>query len=480
MASEKIINYVNGRSCAILGLGVSNLPIAEQLHSAGVKFFVYDKNAPSAIGERAERLAAEGVTFFDEKDTFENVLGDIIFRSPGIRPDRKGILAAVSRGAEIVSEIELFLQLSAADTFAVTGSDGKTTSTTLTGKFLEAHAKKLDGSRAYVGGNIGTPLLPICDEIGEADFVALELSSFQLMSVKRAPRRVAITNVSPNHLDWHTDMNEYIIAKTNIIGELTERLVTNAEYPVTLDIAKKYKDISELYLFSSVKASFEEFESALGFAPTLAFFEKDGYIVSSDGCNEEKLLDISLINLPGRHNLENFMTAIALTYGVSDNDDYAEVAKSFFGVEHRLEFVREIDGVRFYNSSIDSSPSRTAAALSAMKGKSLVVICGGYDKKIPYAPLGEAICMHGGIKALITTGATSEKIRDAVRDYAAQNGVSAPRIIEAETFEGAVQMAALIAKSGDNVLLSPASASFDRFKNFMERGNLFKSLVNNI
>ena len=480
MASEKIINYVNGRSCAILGLGVSNLPIAEQLYDAGVKLYVYDKNTPEKIGERAVRLAEKGVLFLGEEYTHTELSGELIFRSPGVRPDRKGIADAIARGAEVVSEIELFLRLTDADIFAVTGSDGKTTSTTLTGKFLESHAKKLKNSKAYVGGNIGTPLLPICDEICAADLVALELSSFQLMSVKRAPRRVAITNVSPNHLDWHTDMNEYISAKTNIIGEETERLVTNAEYPVTLDIAKKYKDIKELYLFSSSKKSFEEFESALGFAPTLVFFDKDGYIVSSDGYKEERLLDVSLINLPGKHNLENFMTAIALTYGVADTDDFAEVAKSFFGVEHRLEFVREISGVRFYNSSIDSSPSRTAAALSAMKGKSLVIICGGYDKKIPYAPLGEAICRHGDVKALITTGATADKIRDAVKDYAEQNGVSAPRIIESETFEGAVQMAALLAKSGDTVLLSPASASFDRFKNFMERGDLFKALVNNL
>jgi len=478
--TNKIIDYVGGRSCAILGLGVSNLPVAEMLHNAGAKLFVYDKNHPQNIGERAVKLADEGVLFFDEKETFENVSGEVVFRSPGIRPDRKGITAAVSRGAEVVGETELFLALTDADTFAVTGSDGKTTSTTLTGKLLEAHTKKCADSKVYVGGNIGTPLLPICDEIGGNDYAVLELSSFQLMSVKRAPRRVAITNVSPNHLDWHTDMEEYISAKTNIIGHNTERLVTNAECSTTLEIAKKYKNIKELYLFSSVKQSFEEFESALGFAPTLVFFVKDGHIVCDDGHRRTNLLDVELINLPGKHNIENYMTAIALTYGVSDVEDYAEVAKSFFGVEHRLELVREIGGVKFYNSSIDSSPTRTAAALSAMKGESLVLICGGYDKNLDYAPLGDVICNHGGIRALVVTGATAEKIKTAVRVYAEQRGVSAPRIIEAETFLGAVNMAALMAKSGDCVLLSPASASFDSFKNFMERGNTFKAIVNSL
>lgn len=474
MTSEKIINYVGGRSCAILGLGVSNLPVAEILHSAGIKLFIYDKNPPSALGERALKLSGEGVEFFDEKDTYSSILGELILRSPGIRPDRKGIVDAISRGAEVVGEIELFSYLTDADVLAITGSDGKTTSTTLTGKFLEAQARRRIGSRAYVGGNIGTPLLPICDEITERDFAALELSSFQLMSVKRAPSRAAITNVSPNHLDWHTDMNEYIEAKTNIIGENTERFVTNAECPATLEIARAFKDkVRELYLFSSKKQSFEEIEAAAGFAPTLALFERDGYIVSSDGKSETRLLDTSLINLPGRHNIENFMTAIGLTLGVADTDDYSEVAKSFFGVEHRLELVRELDGVKFYNSSIDSSPSRTAAALSAMAGKSLVLICGGYDKNLDYAPLGEAICSHGGVKTLILTGATSGKIKRAVEDRAPRG----LKLIEADTFDGAVLKAAQAAQSGDCVLLSPASASFDSFKNFMERGNRFKTIV---
>lgn len=480
MASDKIIRYANGRSCAILGLGVSNLPVAEQLCDAGIKLYVYDKNTPEKIGERAVRLAERGVLFFDEEYTHTELSGELIFRAPGIRPDRKGITDAIAHGAEVVGETELFLSLTDADTFAVTGSDGKTTSTTLTGKFLDAHANKCEATKVYVGGNIGTPLLPICDDISDRDFAVLELSSFQLMSVRRAPRRVAITNVSPNHLDWHIDMNEYISAKTNIIGDNTERLVTNAECATTLDIAKKYRNIKELYLFSSAKQSFEEFENALGFAPTLVFFVKDGYIVCDGGQGETRLLALSLINLPGKHNIENYMTAMALTFGVADTDDYAEVAKEFYGVEHRLELVREKNGVRFYNSSIDSSPSRTAAALSAMADKSLVLICGGYDKNLDYAPLGEAICTHGGIRSLIVTGATAEKIKNAVRAYAEQNCIAAPRIIEADTFSGAVNMAALLAKSGDCVLLSPASASFDSFKNFMERGNRFKELVNKI
>ena len=474
MASEKIINYVGGRSCAILGLGVSNLPVAELLHSAGIKLFIYDKNPPSVLGERAVKLADGGVEFFDEKETFEKISGELILRSPGIRPDRKGISDAISRGAEVIGETELFSYLTDADVFAITGSDGKTTSTTLTGKFLESQASRRTSSRAYVGGNIGTPLLPVCDCITDRDFAVLELSSFQLMSVKRSPRRAAITNVSPNHLDWHTDMNEYIEAKTNIIGDNTERLVTNAEYPTTLEIAERFKDkVRELYLFSSKKKSFEEIEAAAGFAPTLALFERDGYIVSSDGKSETRLLDTSLINLPGRHNIENFMTAIGLTLGVADTDDYAEVAKSFFGVEHRLELVRETGGVKFYNSSIDSSPSRTAAALSAMAGKSLVLICGGYDKNLDYAPLGEAICRHGGVKTLILTGATANKIKRAVEECAP----CGLKLIEADTFDSAVYEAARLAQIGDCVLLSPASASFDSFKNFMERGNRFKTIV---
>ncbi len=475
-----IKKYINGRSCGILGLGVSNLPLAKYLCENGIRLTVYDKSEASALGEEAAKLKDEGVKFKVSDKEFSDIEEDVIFRSPGIRPDREGIKTAVRGGAELTSETELFLELTPARTFGITGSDGKTTSTTLTGKFLDAQCKRQKNANTYVGGNIGTPLLTECPHMKKEDNAVLELSSFQLMTMRHGTEHAAITNISPNHLDWHGDMGEYTAAKCNIIGTATRRLVTNAECPATLEIAKKYAGVSdmEMFLFSSRRASFEEFAAVLPERKITAIYVKDGYIVADDGKEAHRVLEASRINVPGKHNVENFMTAIGLTYGCVDMDIYAEVAEGFFGVEHRLEFVRNICGVSYYNSSIDSSPSRTAAALSAMQGRSLVLICGGYDKKIPYAPLAEAICNHGGVRSLVLTGDTGMKIMEEMKNYTSRHGVGSNiDMVYVGDFGDAVRAASEAAREGDAVVLSPASASFDSFKNFAERGNTFKELV---
>ena len=467
MKNVGLLEFINGRKCAVLGMGVSNLPLVEQLCEWGVEVTVYDKKDASELGEAAVRLSERGVKFAVADGDFSGIEGELIFRSPGIRPDKKGIVEALGRGAELTSEIELVLALAPTPTYAVTGSDGKTTTTTLTGKFLQAGSE----GKVYVGGNIGTPLLCLCEEMKKEDKTVLELSSFQLMSCGVSPQRVAITNVSPNHLDWHTDMDEYVRAKKNIVGERTKRLVTNADCPATLDLARTLQ-VPELYLFSSKKTADEVF--ALCRECDVAVTLDKNNITVSDKNGSRAVLSVDDINVPGMHNVENFMTAIGLTLGDVSAESYRRVAKDFFGVEHRLEFVRELDGVKYYNSSIDSSPTRTAAALSAMTGKSLVIICGGYDKNLDYAPLGEAICRHGGIRAVILTGATAEKIGKAVEGYSAEH----PTLIYEKDFFGAVNTAKNTARAGDCVVLTPASASFDAFKNFDERGKTFKRIVN--
>jgi len=411
-------------------------------------------------------------------NSFLDVEGELIFRSPGIRPDR---ITTASESAEITSEMELFLRLTPAKTFAVTGSDGKTTSTTLTGLFLAEEGKRTGKGNTFVGGNIGTPLLTKCGEMTAADNAVLELSSFQLMGICNTPMFAAITNVSPNHLDWHVDMDEYVSAKKNIIGKNTKRLVTNADCERTFQIAKEYatREDLEIVLFSSQKHSFEEiFEGFPRHEKARAFFTDGGYICVADKNGIVSLLTTEKIKVPGRHNVENFMTAMALTYGEVDPSVYASVAESFFGVEHRLELVRELDGVAYYNSSIDSSPTRTAAALSAMAGRSIVLICGGYDKKIPYVPLASAIVEHGGVHTVSLTGATGKKIGEEIEKYRAATGKGENITIAYNAdFGDAVRFARGCANGGDAVLLSPASASFDAFKNFAERGATFKRLV---
>lgn len=479
MNNEQLFSYIHGRSCGILGLGVSNLPLAEQLSAAGIALTVYDKKSPEELGDGAVRLQQRGVRFVWGDDCFSSFGEELLFRSPGIRPDLPGLLAAVQNGSELCSEIDLFLQLTDATTFAVTGSDGKTTSTTLTYRFLEAEAARRGVGTVAVGGNIGTPLLDRLSQITARDSAVMELSSFQLMTVRRAPRYAAITNLSPNHLDWHRDMAEYLAAKCKIIGDDTARLVTNADCPDTAALAQRILQTPAdrrpaVYLFSSRQSSFSQlFPNGAG-ADDRAIYEKNGMILLSDGASELPMLATSHIHVPGRHNVENFMTAIGLTVGSVDPAVYERVADDFFGVAHRLEWVRCFRGVDYYNSSIDSSPTRTAAALSALGERQIVAICGGYDKKIPFAPLADALCQRA--QAVVLTGATAEKIFAALRSCPAYR-VGKPAVAFAPTLEEAVSVAASLAPDGGCVLLSPACASFDAFRNFAERGDRFRAIV---
>jgi len=465
---QKLIDAIDGRACAVLGLGVSNLPLTRLLLSLGVakSITVYDKKGIDELGEDALALADAGVRFVKG---FDCICADVIFRSPGIRPDTEGIRKAVESGAVLTSEMETFLCLTPARTFAITGSDGKTTSTTLTGKFLEKEFT------TFVGGNIGTPLLDRCAEMTENCCAVLELSSFQLMTLSDAPENAAITNLSPNHLDWHVDLDEYARAKHNIVGDRTKRVVLNADSAHTFQFGKELlaKGGKEIIFFSSSAKGYSD----ISLKGAKLLFLRDGKIVISDGCEESALLDVSLIRIPGMHNVENYMAAIGLTYGHVDISVYSDVAKEFCGVEHRLELVRTKDGVDFYNSSIDSSPTRTAAALSALDGRDVVVICGGYDKNLSYAPLAHSLCKSA--RAVVLTGATAHKIKAAL-DESPDYDSEKLCVVMAESFEDAVSKAAALGRNGGCVVLSPASASFDRFKNFMERGRYFKELVNKL
>ncbi len=469
--NNSVIRRISAGKVAVCGIGISNLPLIDFLLGLGADITARDKKNREQLGGDAEALEKRGVRLVLGEGYLAGLDEDVIFRTPGLRPDKPELAEAVKRGAILTSEMELFMELTPARVIGVTGSDGKTTTTTLTYKMLEAELARTGKGRVFVGGNIGSPLLPLVGEMTPDDFAVVELSSFQLYTMKLSPERSAITNITPNHLDWHTDMAEYTAAKMNICTHPgAKRLTVNAENPVTYRIG--CESPLEVTFFSSAKESYNEIvpEGKYG---ARAVFQRGGAIFISDGKTEEELLRTSDILLPGRHNIENYMAAMSNVYGLVSKDIFTEIAKTFPGVEHRLEFVRELDGVKYYNSSIDSSPTRTAAALSALSVKP-VVICGGYDKKIPFAPLAEALCARA--EAVVLTGATAGKIMTALEECPAYNKERLKVVTEPD-FAQAVSRARSMAKPGGIVLLSPACASFDRFKNFMERGNLFKEIV---
>lgn len=472
MKAELLKRIKNG-ACEVLGLGVSNLPLCRWLIDRGATVIGRDKKSESELGSTANELKSLGVKLITGDEYLDGIGASdpentVIFRSPGIRPDVKGIADAVSRGALLTSEMELFFELTPTKAIGVTGSDGKTTTTTLIGEMLRLQfMSDRSGRRVYVGGNIGEPLLPRVDEMREDDVAVVELSSFQLMTMKRSVNRAVITNITPNHLDWHTGMDEYTLAKTNICKHIPcEHVTLNAENEGTARIGN---DLSlPITYFSSKRTEIPNAKTAI--------YEREGKIVFFDGEKEEKIISTSSIKLPGRHNVENYMAAISATWGLVSKEVIKEIAETFNGVEHRCELVRAFRGAKYYNSSIDSSPTRTAAALAAFSQK-VIIICGGYDKKIPFEPLAKALCEKA--KTVVLTGATGGKIKDAI--------LSCPEyfdgnfdIIEEPDFEKAVKAASDAACPGDIVVLSPACASFDAFKNFAERGRKFKEIIKNL
>ena len=467
---EEIYRRLEKGRTDVLGIGISNLPLIRLLCGMGAVVTARDMKTEEQLGDIATELKGLGVTLVTGKDYLENIEGDIIFRAPGIRPDLPQIKAATDRGALLTSEMEFFLEITPATVLGITGSDGKTTTTTLTSKILECELKKRGSGKVWVGGNIGTPLLDRADQMTENDFAVVELSSFQLQTVTRSPYRAIVTNLTPNHLNWHTGMEEYTQAKCNIFRHAPISHVTfNAENDITYALAKESK--IPVTLFSSVAQSYTE--TVKGIDGADAIFERDGIIYYSDGVTEEEIIKVSDIKLPGRHNVENYMAAISITHPYVSKESVREIAQTFGGVEHRLELVRELGGVKYYNSSIDSSPTRTAAALSALAEKP-IVICGGYDKNIPFEPLADALIERA--KAVVLTGSTAQKIKEALdRAEAEKKGL---KIAFDPDFKGAVEAARSMAGIGDTVLLSPACASFDAFKNFEERGNTFKNIVN--
>ncbi len=452
---EKFKESVKDKNITVLGIGISNLPLIKYLAAHGANVTARDKSRRKDMAETADELEALGVKLIFGDGYLKGLSGDIIFKTPGIRYDIPELLRAKAEGSVVTSEMEVFFDVCPSHIIAVTGSDGKTTTTTLIHKMMTKA-----GYKTWLGGNIGNPLLTDAEKMTADDWVILELSSFQLHTMRKSPERAVITNISPNHLDKHKDYQEYIDAKKNIMlyQKSGNILVVNADNEVTAKIggeargAVKYfsrKEKADVYL--------------------------DGDIIKRGNV---AVLNINDIKIPGMHNVENYMAAIAAVSGLVSDDVIFETSKTFGGVEHRIELVRILDGVRYYNSSIDSSPNRTINALRVFPEK-VILIAGGMDKGIPYTALGPAIAEY--VKTLVLIGETSDVIEKALKQEINSTGRGKNiEVIRASTYESAVNAARSRAVSGDVVLLSPASTSFDMFKNFEERGNVFKKIVNEL
>ena len=386
----------------------------------------------------------------------DHLEGDVIFRTPGIHYNHPSLVQAREQGIPVTSEMEEFFKLCPAPIFAVTGSDGKTTTTSIIYELL-----KTTGKNVHLGGNIGTPLLPVVETIEQDDYVVVELSSFQLMSMEKGPFVAVVTNVAPNHLDVHRDMEEYIEAKTNIFRYQKEnsKTVLNFENDITKGFAPLVN--GNLSYFSHLQM-----------VENGCYCKNNEIFAVDSGC-DVSVVRCSDIKLPGDHNVQNYMAAIAAVWGVVSVENIQKVAKEFGGVEHRIEFVRELKGVRWYNDSIATSPTRAIAGLNSFEQKQ-IIIAGGYDKHIPFDPFAQKAIEK--IKILILTGDTSDAIETCVKK---QDGYSSDLIdiIRAESMEDAVQIAYEKATVGDIVSLSPACASFDRYPNFAVRGKHYKQLV---
>ena len=446
------------KKITVVGIGVSNTGVIRQMASAGAIVTACDRRSREQLGEICSSLEAQGVTLCLGEDYLDNLDADIIIRTPGLSFYKPQLQEAIARGIVVTSEMEMFFDLCPCPIIAVTGSDGKTTTTTLIAEMLTRQGKKV-----HLGGNIGRALLPIVGEINRTDYAVVELSSFQLMSMRRSPQTAVILNVTPNHLDVHKNMEEYIAAKENLIlhQNAFSRAVLGADNEITAAMAEKVR--GECLFFSRKKT-----------LTAGAFATEDGSIWMAHKGQVTHVMHTSDIKIPGTHNVENYLAAITALWGVVEPSVMRQVAQTFEGVEHRIEFIRELDGVRWYNDSIATSPTRTIAGLNCFKDK-IILIAGGYDKKIPFAPLAPRIMEK--VKVLVLLGQTAAKIEEAVVSTPGYE-TSGLEIIRAESMEDAVLKARDAAKPGDIISLSPACASFDMYPNFEARGRHFKELVN--
>lgn len=463
--NEKLEDFekkLKNQKVAIIGLGVSNIPLIDYFSEKKIEIVVFDDREEKNINpDILTKIKQYKIKYFFGRECLKNLKGfDLIFRSPSCLPTKAELIAERERGAIVTTEIEQLMKMAPCKIIGITGSDGKTTTTTLTYELL-----KNAGYKVYLGGNIGIPLFTKLSEIKPNDFIVLELSSFQLMGMEISPEIAAITNITPNHLNIHKNYQEYIDSKKNIFKYQNENgiLVINADNELTSNC--KNEANGKVIMFSSEK----KLENG--------YIVENGIIKKCEDGIRRHIIDTSDLKLKGIHNFQNICTVLALTENIVDIDDAVKTIKNFGGVQHRLELVREINGVEWYNDSASTSPTRGISALNAFNDKEIVLIAGGADKNLDYTPIGKPIVDK--VKSLILIGETANKIYDAVKNELEKENKKLD-IHMCETFKESIELAKRIAKPGQIVLFSPASTSFDMFKDMYDRGNKFKEEVYSI
>lgn len=459
---EEFKEKIKGKKIAVLGLGVSNIPAIEYLHKLGA--YIYAHDLKDSLGKNCEQIKdLDNIEFFLDHKCFSGLNDvDYIVRSPGVKPFTKEIEEAVKKGVLLTSEMELFMEFCPCKVIGITGSAGKTTVTTLVTEFLKA-----GGYNVWQGGNIGTPLFSKIEEIQKDDIVVLELSSFQLMTMKKSPNISLITNIYEDHLDYHRSFEEYINAKTNIFTHQQKRdvCIFNFESAYTqkfLKMREKLNIESEILYFSGVN------ENIKG-----AYLKGKDIYLNETGNESKKVISVDEVKLKGNKNYINICSAICLVHDLVSLECITDTLKKFKGVEHRLEYVDTKNGVEYYNDSISTTPGKAMAALTSFDQK-IILIAGGYDKNLDYTNFGNYVI--DSCKYVILIGDTTKKIKDAIlnnKRYEKEN----IKIKEAVSLEDAIKHASSISEDGDIVVMSPASASFDMFKSYKQRGKIFKELV---
>lgn len=467
---EAFKKYINGKKVAVMGVGISNRPLIRYIHSLGANITAFDALPKDDIvlSRTISDFEADGINInwscgSNYLDLLTTEKFDLIFRTPRMRNDVPELVTAISNGAKLTSEMEVFMELCPAKIFAVTGSDGKTTTTTLIYEML-----KTTGHKVYVGGNIGTPLLDKSDEISSDDYVVLELSSFQLLTMSISADISVVTNITPNHLDVHKDYQEYIDVKTNIFRhERNTKVVLNSSNEITYNMRSLAH--GDVMLFAQ-----EERQDSNDMA-----FVRDGALMVKVAGKVTKICEEDEILIPGKHNVENYLAAICAVLGYVEPSNMRKVAMTFKGVEHRIELVTEYNGVKIYNSSIDTSPNRTINTMNALKlrGMKGVLIAGGADKNCIYTGLGDAI-LNVCDKVIICDAKHEKSNTKQIIDILASEANGREYLCETiSEYDDAIKRAIELANEGEIIILSPVGTSYDRFRHFEERGRLFKDLV---
>lgn len=449
--------YENQR-VTIFGLGREGTALARFLVQHGAKVTVTDIKEAEALRDPIDELRGFPVHYMLGGHPKESLEADAIFVSPGVPQELPILAEARRRGIPLSSETALFFELCRAPIIGITGSSGKTTTTSLVGEIMEA-----EGYRTFVGGNIGSPLINLVEQIEPSDKVVMELSSFQLEVLHRSPHIAAVLNLSPNHLDRHASLEDYLSAKANIVRFQSHHdyAILNADQPLTRELMSTCS--GRVVPFSREQ---ELDEGA---------FLTEGRISLRWGGRESEVCHVSDVRLLGQHNLENVLAAcaVAIVAGAG-TDAMRRAVTSFTGVEHRLELVEEIAGVRYYDDSIATSPDRAMAALNSF-AEPIVLLAGGREKHLPLEELARLIVRKA--KSLILFGESALLLKEAVVEAQREEGGQTIPIYRSSSLADAVQTAARMAKAGDIVLLSPACTSFDMYRDFAARGEHFKTLV---